>query len=224
MIASSPNTTDSPLVSWPNIPGYKLLERLYENERTVIYRAIQTDTIGDAPLKAQGEAQTEVEQTVIIKLLSKSIAGFEEIARFRNQAVITGLLYIPGIAQVYALSEYKQRPMIIMEDFGGLSLDRYVQQQRTESAWEMAVQPLSASSQLPLQQFLSVALQIADILAAVHKKNVIHKDIKPQNILIHPPSGRVQIIDFSLSSQLPREQQGIHPPEAIEGSWPLSSS
>lgn len=213
MIASAPGFADSPLAAWPSIPGYEILARLYKNKRTAIYRAIRTQN--------RDEALPPETSTVIIKLLCKTALEFEEIARFRNQVAIACLLNVPGTAQVYELSEYQQQPMIIMEDFGGLSLDRYMQQhdlERTlESDASIEDHPTDQRA-LSLQQFLAIGIQIADILAAVHQKNVIHKDIKPHNILIHPPSGRIQLIDFSLSSQLPREQQGIHPPEALEGS------
>lgn len=213
MIASVPGFADSPLVAWPSIPGYKILARLYENKRTAIYRATRTHS--------NSEASPQADRTVIIKLLCKTAVEFEEIARFRNQVAITRLLNVPGIAQVYELSEYQQQPMIVMEDFGGLSLNRYMQQHDLEHPLDSDLgleEQLTYQRALTLQQFLAIGIQIADILAAVHQKNVIHKDIKPHNILIHPPSGRIQLIDFSLSSQLPREQQGIHPPEALEGS------
>ena len=240
MSVSTLSFTDSTPATYPSIPGYKITAQLHINERTVVYRAVE--------LGRDRETATHPNRTVIIKLLCKATIDFEELSQFRNQAAITSLLDIPGIAQVYQLSEYQQQPMLIMEDFGGISLDRYTQRRadsepilepdlkkdlekspdkntdentdkntetRTNAGLE---QPPAAQLHLGIQPFLSIAVQIADILTAVHKNNIIHKDIKPHNILIQPASRRIQLIDFSLSSLLPREQQGIHPPEALEGS------
>ncbi|WP_370623556.1 AAA family ATPase [cf. Phormidesmis sp. LEGE 11477] len=55
------------------------------------------------------------------------------------------------------------------------------------------------------------------MLAYIHQHNIIHKDIKPDNILIHPDTKQIKLIDFSLASSLPQEQQGIQPTQGLEG-------
>ncbi|MEO1621249.1 MAG: AAA family ATPase, partial [Cyanobacteria bacterium J06632_3] len=243
MTISKPDLMNSSLAVWPSIPGYKILAQLHANDRTVVYRAVALEGSSEAISANQSTPLLSKERTVIIKLLCKTTISFGEISRFRNQAAITQFLKHPGISQIYHLGEYQQQPMIVMEDFGGISLDLYIKNlyinrlatskeplldTKEGTALNTQVNTLreansddnrsSEKPQLELLQFLSIAVQIADILAAIHRKNIIHKDIKPHNILIHPPSGRIQLIDFSLSSLLPREQQGIHPPEALEGS------
>ena len=64
---------------------------------------------------------------------------------------------------------------------------------------------------------LAIALQLAEILEDLYQYHVIHKDIKPDNILIHPESKQVKLIDFSIASLLPKEMQEIQSPNILEG-------
>ncbi len=83
---------------------------------------------------------------------------------------------------------------------GVLDLAQYIQQH-----------PLS------LTEILDIAIQLAAILHELHQNRVIHKDIKPANILIHPDSKHIKLIDFSLASLLPKETQAIQSPKSLEG-------
>ncbi|MEO0685005.1 MAG: serine/threonine-protein kinase PknK, partial [Cyanobacteria bacterium J06649_11] len=70
---------------------------------------------------------------------------------------------------------------------------------------------------LKLSDTLAIAIQLADILKELHQHRVIHKDIKPANILIHPDSKQVKLIDFSIASLLLKETQEIQNPNVLEG-------
>lgn len=67
---------------------------------------------------------------------------------------------------------------------------------------------------------LGIAVQLADIFHHLHQHRVIHKDIKPANLLIHPESKQVKLIDFSISSLLPKETQEVQNPNTLEGTLP----
>ena len=75
--------------------------------------------------------------------------------------------------------------------------------------------PKNAS--LTLAEILEIAIQITDILHGLYRHRVIHKDIKPANVLIHPETKQVKLIDFSIASLLPRETQEIQNPNVLEG-------
>jgi serine/threonine protein kinase len=60
-------------------------------------------------------------------------------------------------------------------------------------------------------------MKLADILQGLYHHRIIHKDIKPANILIHPQTGEIQLIDFSIASLLPKETQIIQNPNILEG-------
>ena len=77
-----------------------------------------------------------------------------------------------------------------MEDFSSLSLQQYVQ-----------------GRALPVAETLAIALQIADILHNLCQHRVVHKDIKPANILIKPDSQQIKLIDFSIASALTQRPQ-----------------
>ncbi|HRI60137.1 MAG TPA: AAA family ATPase [Saprospiraceae bacterium] len=93
-----------------------------------------------------------------------------------------------------------------MEDFGGKALIGYVN-----------------NNLMALQQFLSVALRLVTILAELHKREVIHKDIKPDNILLHPETGELMLIDFGIAMPISQETVGIVSHHELEGSLPYLS-
>ncbi|MEH1972675.1 MAG: AAA family ATPase [Nostoc sp.] len=137
---------------------------------------------------------------VIIKLLKREYPTFSELVQFRNQYAIAKNLDIPGIIKPYSLEPDRNGYALVMEDFGGISLRQFTQ-----------------GKTLTLEQFLPIALQLLDTLHQLHQQRVIHKDIKPANILIHPDSKQIKLIDFSIASLLPRETQEIQSINGLEG-------
>ncbi|MEH2033741.1 MAG: AAA family ATPase [Nostoc sp.] len=144
--------------------------------------------------------QESSQRPVVIKLLRQDYPTFSELLQFRNQYTITKNLNIPGIIHPLSLEAYGNSYALVMEDFGGISLRDYTQ-----------------NYSLSLREILEIARQIADILHDVCQHRVIHKDIKPANMLIHLESHQVKLIDFSIASLLPRENQEIQNPNVLEG-------
>ncbi|MEC4803945.1 MAG: AAA family ATPase [Jaaginema sp. PMC 1079.18] len=166
------------------LPGYHLTAKIYESDRTLVYR---------------GQNQ-ENGQAVVVKLMRNEYPSFGELVRFRNQYIMVKNLEIEGIIQSYALERYQNRYALVMEDIGGVSLAKYKDEF-----------PLS------ITQFLEIALQLANILHQLHQNNIIHKDIKPANILIHPDTQQIKLTDFSISTLLPKETQTLQIPSVLEG-------
>ncbi|AFY33683.1 ATP-binding sensor histidine kinase [Calothrix sp. PCC 7507] len=137
---------------------------------------------------------------VVIKLLKRQYPTFNELVQFRNQYAIAKNLDIPSIVKPYSLEPYHNGYALVMEDFGGISLREFTKGQ-----------PLT------LEQFLRIALQLTDTLHQLHQKQVIHKDIKPANILIHPDTKQVKLIDFSISTLLSKEIPQIQSFNTLEG-------
>src|ERR671932_424872 len=140
------------------------------------------------------------QQPVVIKILKSEYPAFTELLHFRHQYAITKNLNLPGVIQFYSLETYRNGFALVMEDMGGVSLKDYTREQSLE-----------------LGEFLHLAIQIAQTLEGLYQNRVIHKDIKPHNILINPETKQVKLIDFSISSLLPRENQEIQNPNVLEG-------
>jgi predicted ATPase/signal transduction histidine kinase len=140
---------------------------------------------------------------------------FNELVHFRNQYVIAKNLEIPGSVKAYSLETYQNHYALVMEDFGGISLSSYLARLASESK-----EPLEG---LPVSEFLPIAIQIANSLDGLYRHHVIHKDLKPANILINPSTKQVKLIDFSIASLLPRETQEIQNPNVLEGTLPYIS-
>ncbi len=144
--------------------------------------------------------QETAKRPVVIKILRQEYPSLSELIQFRNQYTITKNLNVPGIVRSLSLEPYKNGYALIMEDGGNISLTKYTQEQ-----------PLT------LQQVLEIALAMAEILSHLHANRVIHKDIKPANIIIHPETQQIKLIDFSIASLLPKETQELQSPNILEG-------
>lgn len=138
---------------------------------------------------------------VVIKLLKNPYPNFNELVEFRNQYTIVKNLNIPGIILGYSLEAYQNSYALVMEDMQGVSLSEYMLGENIAS----------------LEDILSIAVQISNILGHIHQNRVIHKDIKPANILINPQTKEIKLIDFSIASLLPKETQEIKNPNVLEG-------
>ncbi|MEG4105396.1 AAA family ATPase [Microcoleus sp. S13_C5] len=137
---------------------------------------------------------------VIVKTLKAEYPTIEEIARLRHEYKILKTLDIAGIIKAYSLEKHNNGLALILEDFGGDSLKNLI-----------------AAKNLEISEFLSLAIHLAETLAQLHENKIIHKDIKPQNIIIKPKTNQIKIIDFSISTYLERENQILSNPNLLEG-------
>ncbi|MEH2022299.1 ATP-binding sensor histidine kinase [Nostoc sp.] len=175
-----------------NIPGYKVSEELYNGSRTVVYRGYrETDSL-----------------PIVIKLLKNPYPSFSELLSFRNQYTIAKNLNSPLIIQTYSLQAYQNGYALVMEDFGGISL----------KDWGVESGECEVGGRVEsLMEFLEIAIALCNTLDILYRARIIHKDIKPANILINPETKQVKLIDFSIASLLPRETQTLMNPNVLEG-------
>ncbi|MBE9198778.1 MULTISPECIES: ATP-binding sensor histidine kinase [unclassified Nodularia (in: cyanobacteria)] len=172
------------------IPGYRMTEQIYSGSQTLVYRGIREQD----------------QKSVILKLMRNENPTFAEIAQFRNQYTITKNLDIPGIAKPLSLENYGHRDVLVIEDFGGISL----------KDWAVGKNHQPGNG-ITLTEFFQIAIEIVSTLEGLHRDRIIHKYIKPANILIHPSTLEVRLIDFSIATLLPREIQFFSNHKVLEG-------
>jgi PAS domain S-box-containing protein len=186
------NSTDRTIMTRASanfhLPGYELLEKIHHYSKSIVYRAKQ-EVFG---------AEESSRRPVIIKLLAAEYPSYQDLINFRHQYTIAKDLDLPGTLQIYSLEEHDRGYAIVMEDFGGIALDEYL-------------------PQLSLSDILEIGLQLTITLQSLSQRRIIHKDIKPANILIHPVTKQVKLIDFSIASLLPQETQELVSPNLLEG-------
>jgi PAS domain S-box-containing protein len=80
-------------------------------------------------------------------------------------------------------------------------------------------EPLDRLLEVPMEMrsFLRISIAVAAALTEVHRRGLVHKDIKPANILVNHMTGEVKLTGFGIASRLPRERQAPAPPESIAG-------
>jgi transcriptional regulator with GAF, ATPase, and Fis domain/serine/threonine protein kinase len=144
-------------------------------------------------------------RSVILKVLDPRHCGERDVARLRREHEIGATLDLDTAVRPLGVETYEGMPSLVLEDWGGEPLDRFV------------------GRPMPLERFLDLAIRIAGAVADVHDRGVVHKDLKPANILVDPRTFQVKLAEFGFATRLPREQQVPRPPELVEGSLPYMS-
>ncbi|MEG4472054.1 AAA family ATPase, partial [Microcoleus sp. AT9_B5] len=165
------------------------------------YHIVETVYSGSRTLVYRA-VRTHDRLPVIIKLLKNDYPTLSELLQFRNQYTIAKNLTSPLIVQTYSLEQYRNSYALVMEDFGGISLHEWAQK---------------GKNTFSLTEFLQIAIALCNALDILYRERIIHKDIKPSNILINPETKQVKLIDFSIASLLPRETQTLINPNVLEG-------
>lgn len=140
-------------------------------------------------------------QAVILKILKQDYPPPEKIAWFKREYETThNLNDIKGVVDIYGLESDQNRFFVVLEDFGATSVDR-----------------LKLAGQMPLSDFLTLAISVTDILGQLHQRYLIHKDINPSNIILNTTTKQLKLIDFGISTVLSRENTTFSNPNLLEG-------
>ena len=143
--------------------------------------------------------EQECGDTVILKTLREPHPDLRDVSRFHRQAEIAAKARLRKVLAPRRLIRHGQRMWLVMKDFRG------VQSQKV------------FDDRVNIGQFLDVAIQTTEALCELHDQRIIHHDIKPSNILVHPESGEVRLVDLGLASRFSEESQEITHPKMIEG-------
>lgn len=166
------------------IAEYQTNEKIYESTNSVVYRGIFQPN----------------SKHIILKILKENYPTPSELNRYKQEYEITRTLNDDKIIKTYNLLRHQNSLVMIVEDFGGQSLNILI-----------------SKKYLTLEEFITIAIKITESLAAIHKANIIHKDINPSNIVYNHTTEQLKIIDFGISTRLSQENQAICNINQLEG-------
>ncbi|MBH8552566.1 PAS domain S-box protein [Nostocaceae cyanobacterium CENA357] len=170
------------------LPGIAIQDKIYESSNSLVYRGIREDGVA-----------------IIVKILKQDYPSPQELTRYRQEYKITRSLNLEGVIKAYSQQDYKRTLVIILEDFGGESLEQWMHKRP------------DIFCPMPLSTFLGLAIALTDILGRIHAANVIHKDINPGNIVFNLDTGVVKIIDFGIATRFNRTNPTFKSPHVLEG-------
>jgi len=140
-------------------------------------------------------------ESFIVKLLKTTHATPSEIAQFRQEYELIKSLDMKNVVQTIDILNYKGGFALVLEDFPGIPLNRH----------------FSDDKKFNLRSFLTTSADIAAALGKLHARDVIHRNIKPKSILIHPDTEELKITDFGISAMLTHENDEVYNPDFIQG-------
>ena len=163
---------------------YKIGEPLREGRCTLVLRAL-------------GRTNGEL---VVLKILKPDAVTKKELARFRREFELTSKLNFPGVVKVLGLEEYQGSLMMVMEDIGGESLDRILDQ-----------------APLPQAESLELTIALAETVGAIHEQRIIHKQINPSHIIWNRATRQLNLIDFGGADEARPLSVAQRPQAVLEG-------
>jgi len=138
----------------------------------------------------------------VVKMVVPGVAQQRAIGRLVHEhQLLSRLSDVPGIIRVKGFEHHAEQAVLWLEDQGLQSLDHLLTQ------W----------SRLPLRRALRLGLELSKVLDRIHARGVVHKDIKPQNILWDEAQEHLTLLDFAIASELVEEATNAAIPEALEG-------
>src|SRR5882724_9678559 len=151
--------------------------------------------------RGQHRDQPDIPHVLLLAPVSTRPAP-ESLKRIEHEYSFRAELDPAWAVRPLVLSQHSGRTVLVLEDPGGAPLDRLIQ------------------GPMGMTQFLRFAIGLATALSHLHKRELIHKDVKPSNVLADSATGQVWLMGFGIASRLPRERQSPEPPEFIAGTLP----
>jgi predicted ATPase/serine phosphatase RsbU (regulator of sigma subunit) len=168
-----------------------------------VSHAVAGYTLPDIVREAQGSlllrgTRDEDGARVIVKLVRGEHPTAAQIARLRHEHALLASLDLPEVVRPLALTPHGRGVALILEDLGDVSLESKFRHERPT-----------------IRQFLEIAIRMAGALGAVHRRAVIHKDIKPHHFLLI--GDQIKLVDFGIATRLSNETQIATSTSALTG-------
>jgi serine/threonine protein kinase len=126
------------------LPGIAIQDKIYESSNSLVYRGIRDDGLA-----------------IVVKMLKQDYPSPQELTRYRQEYQITRALNLEGVVKTYSQQDYQRTLAILLEDFGGESLEQWMRS-HPETFCPM-----------PLSTFLHLAIEFTDILGRIHAAHVM---------------------------------------------------
>ncbi|HEX8251077.1 MAG TPA: serine/threonine-protein kinase [Pyrinomonadaceae bacterium] len=138
---------------------------------------------------------TKLDRLIAIKVFSPDLKWQKRnFERFEREAKLASALDHPNISTIYSLFEYEGYHCIAMQYIEGVNLHDFVQDRPLE-----------------IKSALNIVIQVAEAVAAAHKQNIVHRDIKARNVMVND-EGRVTVLDFGLAKLIDDTNQEDYTP------------
>src|SRR6202140_2957390 len=146
----------------------------------------------------RGQSKDDASQVLV---LSPAVQRFtpKSLKRFEHEYSLKEELDRTWAARPIAIARHWDRTVLVLEDPGGVPLD------------QLLGQPVDVAFSLRL------AISLSTAIGHLHQRGVIHKDVKPANVLVNSVTGQCWLMGFGIASRLPRERQSPEPPEFVAG-------
>ena len=160
--------------------------------------------------------QKTLKRQIAVKILPKSLLTPTNAEFFRQEAEAAAILSHPNIIQVYEVGDTGDFLFFTMQLVNGRSLEYYIKRTRKNI--------LPSKRILPVKTTLKIMIQVLDALDFAHQQGIVHRDVKPGNILMEKHTGRPILMDFGVAkvaqgpdstSSIVLGTPGYMPPEQI---------
>jgi PAS domain S-box-containing protein len=176
------------------LPRYAL-EALRKDEEFILYR---------------GRSQDDTSQVLVLSPVAEYPRP-ESLKRLEHAYSLKEELDPARSARPIGLARHWDRIVLVLEDPGGEPLDQFGGFGETRPSGAPAAHALEVGF------CLRVGVNLANAIGHLHRRGIVHKDIKPANVLVNPVTGQVWLTGFGIASRLPRQRQSPDSPEFLEG-------
>ncbi len=174
------------------IPNYEIIQELYENHQTVIYKAFH---------------KKYPQNLLVLKVLKTGYLSDHQKMHFRQKIEQLKVLTDPMLLRPLSFEDKERMQFITREFFDGIPLNEWA----------------AAQKEISLDNFFTISCLLAQALHKIHEAGVIHGGIKPHNILVHPKSLSIRVIDFITALDVREISHFIYDRSFVEGTLAYTS-
>ncbi len=191
-----------------------VFEVLRKDKEFILYRGRSKDdgsqaafaSYGAPSILGEADARQEPRRSVprsrvLVLSTAAEYPAANSLKRLQHECSLREELDAAWAARPIAITRYWDRVVLVFEDPGGVPL----------------AQLLGPEQPLDLAFSLRLAISVSIAISQMHQRGIIHKDIKPANVLVNSVTGQCWLSGFGIASRLPRERQAPEPPEFVAG-------